>query len=436
MKKYCRKLIMILMTAALMTCLTAAVSFAEDEDVTEITMDKTVSAFYDEDDESYHARLSFTAPDNAVYMFFSDEKDDCYFDIEDSEGNWIHDNSIYNEEGLCYAFALTGEKGKTYYIYCISEKAFSVEVKLNEIQKIEFTPKSESGYLEMSDSDIDTDWVYDEAAEDDIEVKYRRYSEPTFNDGDKLSLTDINGETVVYTFDFDTDKFTAKGKPEIDVYDVDLRSDQSYDNQWKPGDIRSCTMYYCGAECQVPVIVKADMGLAKIKLSKKRYIYNGKAKKPAVTVTYDGKKLVKGKDYTVKYGNNKNVSVSAYVVVKGIGDYGSEKSKDFEIAPKGTKIKKLKGGKKCITVKWKKQSSKMSKKRISGYYILVATDKKFKKNVKYVLVRGYKKTSKKITNLKAGKKYYVKVCTTRFCGDGDVPSDSNWSKVKTVKTKK
>ena len=35
-------------------------------------------------------------------------------------------------------------------------------------------------------------------------------------------------------------------------------------------------------------------------LSEKQYIYNGKAKKPSVTVKLDGKKLKKGTDYRVK----------------------------------------------------------------------------------------------------------------------------------------
>lgn len=45
---------------------------------------------------------------------------------------------------------------------------------------------------------------------------------------------------------------------------------------------------------------------AKITLAKSSYTYNGKAKKPAVTVKLGKKKLKKNRDYTVKYTKNKN----------------------------------------------------------------------------------------------------------------------------------
>ncbi len=76
----------------------------------------------------------------------------------------------------------------------------------------------------------------------------------------------------------------------------------------------------------------------------------------------------------------------------------------------------------------------MSKSRITGYQIQLATDKNFTKNRKTVTVKGYKKTSKKVTKLKGGKKYYVRIRTyktvsgTRYC--------SPWSKARTVTTKK
>lgn len=58
-----------------------------------------------------------------------------------------------------------------------------------------------------------------------------------------------------------------------------------------------------------------------VTLSKTSYTYNGKAKKPEVTVTYDGEKLKKNKDYTVLYSDNKNAG-TASVKVSGKGSYG------------------------------------------------------------------------------------------------------------------
>ena len=106
----------------------------------------------------------------------------------------------------------------------------------------------------------------------------------------------------------------------------------------------------------------------------------------------------------------------------------------FKINPKGTSLKILTKASKAATIKWKKQASKMSTSRITGYQIQLATNSKFTKNKKTVTVKGYSKTSKKVTKLKGGKKYYVKIRTYKTVGG--IKYYSPWSKVKTVTTKK
>ena len=76
----------------------------------------------------------------------------------------------------------------------------------------------------------------------------------------------------------------------------------------------------------------------------------------------------------------------------------------------------------------------MSKLRITGYQIKVATNKGFTKNKKLVTVKGASKVSKKITKLKGNKLYFVKIRTYKTI-DG-VKYYSKWSKVKRVVTKK
>ena len=76
----------------------------------------------------------------------------------------------------------------------------------------------------------------------------------------------------------------------------------------------------------------------------------------------------------------------------------------------------------------------MATSRITGYQILLATNSKFTKGKKTVTVKGYAKVSKKVTKLKGGKKYYVKIRT--FKTVGRVKYYSAWSKVKTIKTKR
>ncbi|MBQ6843434.1 MAG: leucine-rich repeat protein [Agathobacter sp.] len=81
---------------------------------------------------------------------------------------------------------------------------------------------------------------------------------------------------------------------------------------------------------------ESSIAQAKVTLSKTSYNYDGKSKKPTVTVKLENKKLVKDKDYTVSYKNNKNIG-SATVIIKGKGSYTGTITKTFTIkAKKGT----------------------------------------------------------------------------------------------------
>ncbi|MGN0659793.1 MAG: fibronectin type III domain-containing protein, partial [Emergencia sp.] len=97
-----------------------------------------------------------------------------------------------------------------------------------------------------------------------------------------------------------------------------------------------------------------------------------------------------------------------------------------------TSISKVSGAKKAFTVKWKKQSSKMAVSTITGYQIRYSTSSKMT-NARTKTVKGYKSTSKKITGLSAGKKYYVQVRTYKTVNGKTYYS--SWSSVKSVKTK-
>ena len=168
---------------------------------------------------------------------------------------------------------------------------------------------------------------------------------------------------------------------------------------------------------------------AVFKLSAASYTYNGKVKKPSVKVSdKTGKTLKNGSDYTVKYPSGmKNVGkYSVKITFKGT--YSGSKSMSFVINPKGTSISKLTGAKKGMTVKWKKQSI-----QTTGYQVMYATNSKFKSGSKTMTVSSSKTTSKKITKLKAKKKYYVKVRSYKTVSGTKYYSE--WSKAKTAKTK-
>ena len=92
----------------------------------------------------------------------------------------------------------------------------------------------------------------------------------------------------------------------------------------------------------------------------------------------------------------------------------------------------LTAAKKGFTVKWAKQSAKMSSSRITGYQYRYSTSSKMT-SAKTMTVAGYSKTSAKKTGLIAKKNYYVQVRTYKTVNG--VKYYSAWSKYKKVKTK-
>ena len=78
------------------------------------------------------------------------------------------------------------------------------------------------------------------------------------------------------------------------------------------------------------VVSKKSLNNGLLTLSETSYVYDGTYKKPAATVTLDGKVLQEGKDYTISYRNNLNVGVTT-VIATGMGDYTGYTSKNFTI---------------------------------------------------------------------------------------------------------
>ncbi|MFR9099099.1 MAG: hypothetical protein ACLVI9_04745 [Anaerostipes hadrus] len=164
---------------------------------------------------------------------------------------------------------------------------------------------------------------------------------------------------------------------------------------------------------------------ASITLGSQRYVYDGYAKKPKVTVKYKSKVLKNGKDYTVSYSSNKYVG-TAKVKITGKGSFNGSKTQTFVIVPKATKIKKLKGQKNGFIIQIVPQ-----KTQTTAYEMQCSTNSKFKKASRYVISNKYKKVS--IKTLKRKKKYYVRIRTYKTKGEWNYLS--SWSPVKTVKTK-
>ncbi len=168
-------------------------------------------------------------------------------------------------------------------------------------------------------------------------------------------------------------------------------------------------------------------------LSSTAYIYNGKVRKPAVTVKDSNGKTISAENYTVTYpAGCKNVG-RYKVKITFKGSYTGSMEKSFDIRPKSTSISKVKAEKKSFTVKWKKQA-----KQTTGYQIQYSTNKKFKSGNRTSLVNKSKIIQRKVTKLKAKKRYYVRIRTfktVKISGKSE-KIYSDWSKAKTVTVKK
>ena len=188
------------------------------------------------------------------------------------------------------------------------------------------------------------------------------------------------------------------------------------------------------SKCSICNNVQYDNVISKISsvnISKTAFTYNGKTQTPTVTVKDSKKKTLKNKtDYTVTYSSGIR-NVGRYSVkIKFKGNYSGEKTFYYNIAPKSTSVKSVKGLSKGMQV-----NLKLQKTQTTGYQIQYSNFSNFK-NAKTVTVKN-NVSAKKITKLSAKKKYFVRVRTykiTKFSGK-NYNIYSSWSSAKTTVTK-
>ncbi len=154
-------------------------------------------------------------------------------------------------------------------------------------------------------------------------------------------------------------------------------------------------------------------------------VFTGKALKPKFTVTYNDKKLVADKDYTIAWKNNTEIG-KATITLTGKGLYKGTKKITFLINPKAVKLSFLKAGKNKLTVKWKKGSG------IDGYEIEYSLKKSFQ-DAQKVSVSPASTVKTQIEQLKKGKTWYVRIRTYKKVGSKKYYSE--WSKPLSQKAK-
>jgi len=163
------------------------------------------------------------------------------------------------------------------------------------------------------------------------------------------------------------------------------------------------------------------------KLSTTSYTYNGKAKKPTVSVKDSAGKTIASSNYTVTYASGRKNVGTYKVTIKFKGNYKGTKNLTFKVNPVATTVSKVKAAKKSLKVYVSRKS-----KQVTGYQIYYSTSKSFK-SYKSKNITNYKTTSITLKGLSAKKTYYVKVRTYKTVKG--VKYYSDWSTVKTKKTK-
>ena len=338
-------------------------------------------------------------------------KDKSEYDL----GRYFYDHSTCHRVGLRYE--APDEKGK---IQTVSDEPLTLLEK-GQAHKHDTPLTSTSGNVTVEGMQFKDIVLLDRKVNMDIpelgEKDYRVMDITTVNPhrGEICKLA--SGDFTVTTSSF--------GRTVDNVYRLDENGAlQKCDFEQKNGKVR----FHVNALPAESVVLEYSNDINPVlKLSATAYTYNGKVRKPSVTVKAV-EKTFSGSEFAVKYsGGCKNVGIYS-VTVTMKGKYTGKKTVSFRINPKGAAIQKLTKGRKQMKVTWKAQ-----KTQVSGYRIQYSTSSKFKKDTHIKTVKSYKTKSLKVKKLKAKKKYYVRIQTYKTVGGSKYYS--GWSKAKSVKTK-
>lgn len=137
-----------------------------------------------------------------------------------------------------------------------------------------------------------------------------------------------------------------------------------------------------------------------IKLSKTKYTYDGKSKKPSVTVTdTDGKKLILNTDYTLKYSSGRTNPGIYKVKVTFKGNYSGSKTLSFTIIPEKT----------TVTAKQSASAIKLTWKAVTGAYGYRVYQYNEKTGKWVTVIKTTKETSYTFKSLDSGTTYKYSV---------------------------
>ena len=150
--------------------------------------------------------------------------------------------------------------------------------------------------------------------------------------------------------------------------------------------------------------------------------YTGKPIRPDVMVTDGGKFLLPEHDYTVSYSSNTKIGVGK-ITISFMGNYQGTITKTFTICPAKQKIQSLQTRYKGFFIDFAQKGS------ATGYELQYSTRSDFA-GAKTLIISSNKTDKKTVSNLTAGKKYYVRVRSYTIVGGKRY--NGAWSDTKSV----
>lgn len=364
-----------------------------------------------------------------------------YCTLKISNGDNVYYNVVLNEYGASHAEKIAkGEKFRLpspsvdtkdmlFMGWSSGNKVYSVASDMTITEDVTL----DAVFATCEDGDVYHDWQKTEDGYQCADCHKDKADDQSYVDIASCSFTQSSRYNTQYTGNPVGPKITVsyQGRELVEGTDYEISYKNNVNAGYATYTVKGIKSAGFDGKAQLSYrIQKRNLSYVKMAISGTTFTYSGSAVSPYVSsATYNGKKLVKNKDYTVEYKNNKYVGTGS-VVVTGKGNFTGTKEFKIKIVPKSTYLSSKPTayrGKK-VKVKWKKQSV-----QTSGYQIMYSRSSKFS-NAKTVTVSGTSTTSKTIKMPTAKKTYYFKVRTYKTV-DG-VKYYSSWSKYKSVKTKR
>lgn len=473
-----RKILAVLMTAAMILTLLPAMAFAEGETGT-IPIDAWYEgSLFGEIGDTEMEGMYYLDGSCAVCVIYSEDYDipEMYYY---GEYKYKDENGVeQTREGYLRDGADPSKDESYAYAYIDYDKFEPLKAGANEIPMMVFAPYIDPETNKLEYKEFDYSRRYWVSLEKPIEVKFVPASgftvegavgynyldeEDFYGEGNAFEVSyeepvdpevyPDNPAPMVITATYEYVKgsggveegFYDGGNPEYERFDMKEGVECYLKKGLNKGVELTYYAYVKGLDDPVALPFTVDIRADKYGLYGEGKIstYTGKAiKKPSFKIYNTDDKVVSSKEYSYKTPKHKKMgwyNLKVTIKSKYRSKYTTKTvTVTYGIGPAAPKLTKVTAGKKKLTVRWKKMSRKQLK-QIDGFYVVVSTDKHFLNNVKKVKVskKTFNSGRTVVKGLKKGKKYYVKMYAYANIKQKGVKfkMPSNDSKVLKKKTK-